>query len=99
MTTTDNDFDPTLVAQGIVGLPILFAVNTVVGLAIEALVPAPAKLSTKIAVKVGRFVIASVASDLITDKFVKTNFAIAQKIVTNVKSGLSDIIQDEDDAQ
>lgn len=98
MTSTDT-IDKDTVVQGLIGLPIAFAVNSVLDKAIVAIVPPPAKLPAKIALKVGRFVIASVAADLITDRFVKTQVAMAQRIYTNVKAGVSDIIQDEDDAQ
>lgn len=88
----DNNIDmtPETAIKALVGLPIWWAVDSVVSKTLVAIVPAPAKLPAKIAFAVGRYAISFVVSETVTDRFVNTNYRIIRDIVTNVKAAVRD---------
>lgn len=93
---TNLDMTPEMLTKALVGLPILYAVDSVVSKTLVALVPAPAKLPAKIVFAVGRHVITAVAASTIADKFVDTNYRLIRDIVTGVKAAVRDESEEDE---
>ena len=93
---TNPDLTPEMIIKASVGLPILYAVDSVVSKTLVALVPAPAKLPTKIVFAVGRHVITAVVAGTITDTFVDTNYRLIRNIVTGVKAAVCDESEEDE---
>lgn len=93
---TNPDLTPEMIIKASVGLPILCAVDSVVSKTLLAVVPAPAKLPTKIVFAVGRYVISSVVSGTITGMFVDTNYCLIRNIVTGVKAAVRDESEEDE---
>lgn len=93
---TNPDLTPEMIIKASVGLPILYAVDSVVSKTLLAVVPAPAKLPTKIVFAVGRYVISSVVAGTITDTFVDTNYRLINNIVTGVKAAFHDESEEDE---
>ena len=94
----DNNIDmtPETAIKGLVGLPIWWAVDSVVSKTLVAIAPAPVKLPAKIAFAVGRYVISFVVSETVTDRFVNTNYRMIRDIVTNVKAAVRDESEEDE---
>lgn len=93
---TNLDMTPEMLTKAVVGLPILYAVDSVVSKTLVAIVPAPAKIPMKIAFAVGRYAISTVVAETVTDKFVDTNYRLIRNIVTGVKTGIRDASEEDE---
>lgn len=94
--TTKIDIHP---AEAVAVLAASWAATSLIGKAIETVVPAPVKLPAKLAWMAGKFVVASAIGDIAAEKVVKQYSHIIRNVKPTIQDVVKDIVEDEDDAQ